>query len=519
MTIARYLDRIVKEYPDRLALIFGDRRWTYAKYGRAINRLANALASIGVTQGDRIAIFHTNCPEHAFTMFASARLGAMVCPMNCRLKGDELAYVLKDCEPSVVLVGKRYADQVMPITREINTTKRTLLIDALPGDPDSLHDLLSDVDDKQPNTDVSANVTALLLYSSGTTGKPKGVLHSHQNIIDRCEGRTTAFDDPSLEKTGLLAVPMFHITGIQVVVKTVASGGMLVTMPQFKIEDFLRTVQDEGVMMACVVPTMLEQIVEYPNLDKYNIESLKVLVYGGAATAPALIRKAMDKLPCMFIQGYGLTETSITWLQPSDHTAHASADRADTLTSVGRPVPGIEVAIVDDNDNQLRQRESGEIVARGAGVMQGYWRKEEETKEAMRGGWFHTGDMGYFDDEGYLYIIGRKKDLIIRGGENIAPLEIENILVTHPAVAEAAAFGIPDPKWGEIVASAVVLRPSREATAEELIEYCRQRIASYKKPERIFFLKALPRNAAGKVLKKDLRKISLNARQSRFLDG
>ncbi|UCD58476.1 MAG: AMP-binding protein, partial [Candidatus Hydrogenedentota bacterium] len=342
--------------------------------------------------------------------------------------------------------------------------------------------------------------------TSGTTGTHKGVMHSHTNIIQRCEARSTAFDDPSLEKIGLLAVPVFHVTGMQVLVKTAASGGTLVIMPQFRVEDFLRTVEAEGVMMAVVVPTMLEQVVEYPDLDKFNLDSLRVLVYGGAPISADLIRRAMRTLPCMFIQGYGLTEAGVTWLQPGEHSLEVPPGKHDRLESVGRAIPGIEIAIIDEAGRHLPPGETGEIIIRGATIMQGYWRLEEETARSIRDGWFYTGDIGFLDEDGFLFVSGRKKDIIIRGGENIAPLEVENVLMSHPAVADAAVFGIPDPKWGEIVAATVVLKPSEQASSKELIELCRQRIASFKKPERIFFAHSLPRNAAGKVLKTELRK-------------
>ena len=507
MTISKYLDRIVEKYPDRPAIVYDEKRWNYAEYAEAVDRFANALASAGVGRGDRIAVFNTNCPEHVFAPFAAARLGAVYSPMNCRLKGDELIHVLTDCEPSIVLVGKRYAEQVAEVTAGIETVKHTLVIDAAPGEPNSLHDFLLEAgDDSAPTVDVPDEAIALLLYTSGTTGAAKGVMHSHANIIRRIEGRQTAFDDETMEKTGLLAVPVFHVTGIQVIIKTAASGGTLAIMPQFKVEDFFRIIESEKVMMAVVVPTMLAQIVEYPDMDKFDLSSLRILAYGGSATSPDLIRKAMGKLPCMFSQGYGLTEVGVTWLPPTDHALDPPAGRRDPLESVGRAVPGLEIAIIDKEGNHLPVGETGEIVVRGGDVMDGYWRREEETARAVRHRWFRTGDSGYLDEEGFLFMAGRKKDIIIRGGENIAPIEIENVLMSHPAVSDAGAFGIPDPKWGEIVAAAIVLKRSAKASAEELTEFCRERMASYKKPERIFFMQALPRNASGKLLAKELRK-------------
>ncbi len=510
MTIARYLSRMASKYPDRCAIIFKGERWTYAEYESIVNRFANAFASIGVGRGDRIAVFHTNCPEHLFSLFAAAKLGAIYSPLNCRLKAGELSHVLTDCEPKIVLVGKRYAEQVTAVTKNIKTTKLTLVIDALPGEQASLHDFMVGADDSAPQADVPDDATALLMYTSGTTGAHKGVMHSHANLIQRCEGRTTPFDDDSLEKIVLLAVPVFHVTGVQVMIKTAATGGTLVIMPQFSVDDFLRTIEAEGVMMAVVVPTMLERIIEHPDLKNYNLDSLRIIAYGGSPISPQLIRKAMRTLPCMFTQGYGLTEAGVTWLGPQEHSLDPPPGRRDPLESVGRALPGLEIAIIDADGERLPSGQPGEIIIRGASVMQGYWRRNEDTAKCIRDGWFHTGDIGYLDEEGFLFISGRKKDIVIRGGENIAPIEVENVLASHPAVADAAVFGIPDEKWGEIVGAAVVLRPSGQATAEELIEYCRQRMASCKKPERIFFVDALPRNAAGKVVKTELKKTYAN---------
>jgi acyl-CoA synthetase (AMP-forming)/AMP-acid ligase II len=507
MTISKYLDGIVEKYPERPAIVFEGKRWNYAEYAGAVNRFANALAAAGVGRGDRIAVFNTNCPEHLFTPFAAARLGAVYSPLNCRLKGDELSHVLTDCEPSIVLVGKRYAEQVAKVTAGIKTVKHTLVIDAAPGEPNSLHDFLLEADNvSAPTDEVPDDATALLLYTSGTTGAAKGVMHSHANIIRRIESRQTVFDDDSVEKTGLLAVPVFHVTGIQVIIKTVASGGTLAIIPQFRVEDFFRTIETEKVMMAVVVPTMLAQIVEYPDIDKFDLSSLQILVYGGSAISPDLIREAMGKLPCMFSQGYGLTEVGVTWLPPTDHSLDPPAGRRDPLESVGRAVPGLEIAIIDEEGNHLPAGETGEIIVRGGDVMDGYWRRQEETARAVRDGWFYTGDSGYLDEAGFLFMAGRKKDIIIRGGENIAPIEVENVLMSHPAVGDAGVFAIPDPKWGEIVAAAVVLKKSAQASAKELTEFCRERMASYKKPERIFFVEDLPRNASGKLLAKELRK-------------
>jgi acyl-CoA synthetase (AMP-forming)/AMP-acid ligase II len=506
MSIARYLTETAANYPDRCAIVYEGKRWNYAEYESMANGMANAFASLA-EKGDRIAIFNTNCPEHLFCLFAAAKIGAMYSPLNCRLRGAELSHVLSDCRPALVLVGRRYAEQVTAVTGKIATNKRTLIIDAPHGEFDSLHDFVKEADDSVRNAPVSENEIALLMYTSGTTGAHKGVMYSHGSLMQRCESRKTAYDDPALEKTMLLVVPIFHITGMQLVVKTAASAGTLVIMPQFEVEKFLQIIEQESVTAAFVVPTMIEQIVEYPGLEKYDLESLRILVYGGAPASPDLIRKAMRKLHCAFIQGYGLTEASVTWLQPSEHQLDLEAGKHDLLQSVGKAVAGVEIAIVDDADKRLPPGQTGEILGRGTGVMQGYWQRDEDTARCFRNGWFRTGDLGFLDEEGYLFVTGRKKDLIIRGGENIAPLEVENVLTSHSAIAEAAVFGIPDARWGEIVAAAVVLKPSQEVKPEQLIEFCRQRIASYKKPERIFFLRSLPRNAAGKVVRAELKKI------------
>ncbi|MFC1820560.1 class I adenylate-forming enzyme family protein [Thermodesulfobacteriota bacterium] len=512
MTIARYLTRSASAYGDRCALVFGDRRWSYAEYEKNVNRFANAFAGAGVREGDRIAVFQTNCPEHIFTLFASAKLGAAYCPLNYRLKGKELAHVLDDSEPKIVLVGHRYAEQINQITASIKETKHTLIIDASPGEPGALQDFINDTDYRAPRGEIHDDATAILLYTSGTVDMPKGVMHSHANLIARCEGRKTPLDDPSIEKVGLIVTPVFHITGIQQMFKNAASASTLIIMPQFKVEDFLRIVETKNVMSVGLVPTMIHQIMEHPDQSGFNLDSLRVISYGGSSISPALIRKLMKRLPgCKFAQGYGLTEVGVTWLQPHEHTMDASPGQRDPMESVGRAIPGIEIAIVDDSGKRLAQGEIGEIIVVGSNIMQGYWCLEEENARAFRDGWFYTGDMGYLDPEGFLFISGRKKDLIIRGGENILPIEVENVLISHPDVADAAVFGIPNPRWGEIVAAAVVPEHSREVKADELIEFCRQQIASFKKPERIFITDTIPRNAAGKAVRKDLREAYTNS--------
>jgi len=352
-----------------------------------------------------------------------------------------------------------------------------------------------------------------LMYTAGTTGRPKGVPLRHSAfVVYVLENVEPA--NPEIEEKNLLTVPLYHVAGIQAMLAAVYGGRTLVLMSQFEVKEWLETVQREQATRAMLVPTMLKRIIDDPDFIKYDLTSLQVITYGAAPMPFEVINKAIELMPWVrFINAFGQTETAstITTLGPEDHIIEGTEEEREKklkrlTSSIGRPLPDVEVKIVDEENNPLPPHEVGEIVARGPRIITGYWGDEEKTSQLLTSdGWLHTGDMGWMDEEGYIYLAGRGDDMIIRGGENISPEEVENVLYSYPKIEEAAVIGVTDPEWGQQPRAIVVLKKGEEASAEEIMEYCRSKLATFKRPTSVVFVDALPRNPMGKVLKRVLR--------------
>ena len=351
------------------------------------------------------------------------------------------------------------------------------------------------------------------MYTAGTTGRPKGVPLRHSGFVSYVlESVEPA--NPDVEERNLLSVPLYHIAGIQAMLAAVYGGRTLVLMRQFEVKEWMETVQQERVTRAMLVPTMLKWVVENPEFKEYDLKSLKVITYGAAPMPFEVINRAINELPWVrFINAFGQTETAstITSLGPEDHIIEGTDEEREKklkrlTSSIGRPLPDVEVKIVDEEGNALSTSEVGEILAKGPRIMAGYWGDEQKTSQVLTSdGWLRTGDKGWMDEEGYIYLAGRGDDMIIRGGENISPEEVENVLYSHPKIEEAAVIGVSDPDWGQEPRAIVVLKKGESGTEEELIEYCRSRLTGFKRPRSVIFVDSLPRNQLGKVLKKELR--------------
>jgi acyl-CoA synthetase (AMP-forming)/AMP-acid ligase II len=353
----------------------------------------------------------------------------------------------------------------------------------------------------------------ILMYTSGTTGRPKGVPLRHSGFVSYVLENVEPAS-PDVEERNLLTVPLYHVAGIQAMLASVYGGRTLVLMRQFETEEWMGMVQQEKVTRAMLVPTMLKWVIEHPDFKKYDLSSLKVITYGAAPMPFEVIRKAIAKMPWVrFINAFGQTETAstITALGPEDHVLEGTEEEIERklkrlTSSVGRPLPDVELRIVNEQGKALPVYEVGEILAKGPRVMKGYWEDAEKTNKVITDdGWLRTGDQGWMDEEGYLYLAGRSDDMIIRGGENISPEEIEDVLRSCPKIEEAAVIGVPDPEWGQEPRAIVVLKKGESATAGEIMEYCRDRLAGFKRPRSIVFLDSLPRNQMGKILKKELK--------------
>ena len=498
--------------PDRTAMVFEDERLTYLQLQERVVRLSNALADLGVGKGDRVATVQVNCHQMAEIYFAAARLDAIFVPLNFRARGPELAHMLNAAEPAVLLAGGRYIDLLEGIKNEVVPSNYTVsLEDRRSGEWLFYDDLLqasSPVESRFPGDDDED--ATVLMFTAGTTGAAKGVVLSHQSFTSYLLANASP-PDPDVEERNLLSVPIYHVAGLQSVMASVYGGRTLIIMRQFEPEGWMQLVQEERVNRAMMVPTMLKQLLDHPRFHDYDLSSLDVLTYGAAPMPLEVVRRAIAEFPgTRFINAFGQTETAstITMLPPDDHVLEGSQEEVERklkrLTSIGKPLDDVEVAIVDEEGAPLPPGQVGEIVATGGRIMTGYWHEETATREAIRGGWLYTGDLGYQDGDGYIYLAGRAKDFIKRGGEMVSPEEVERVLMSYPGVDDAAVIGAPDLDWGERV-RAVVVRRDEAVREEQIIDHCRQRLAGFKRPESIVFVDELPRNPLGKVLKRVLR--------------
>ena len=497
--------------PDRIATIFEGQRQSYGELQERVMRLADALANLGVGPGDRVGTIHVNCPQHIEAYFASAMLGAMYVPMNYRVRADELTYMLNNAAPKVMFMGARYVDLVQSVAPQVESVKQYVALEDGESPWPSYEELLASASAEERFPQADEDNSTIILFTAGTTGEPKGVVLTHNSFSSYILSSVSPAD-PDVEERNILTVPLHHIAGIQAVLSAVYSGRSLIIQRQFDPKEWMDLVQSERANRAMMVPTMLKQLLDHPEFHQHDLSSLEVITYGAAPMPVPVIRRAIQEFPGVrFINAFGQTETAstITMLPPEDHVLEGSPEEVELklkrLASIGRPLDDVEVRIVDEEGGDVPVGETGEIVARGERLMKGYWGNEAATKEAVRNGWLYTGDLGSFDEDGYIYLAGRAKDFIKRGGEMIAPEEVEQLLHSHPAVEEAAIIGVPDEDWGERVRAVVVAKEGSQVTEEELIEYCHERLASFKRPESVVFISELPRNPLGKVLKRVLR--------------
>jgi long-chain acyl-CoA synthetase len=491
LNLAETITGSAERHPDRPALRLGDTDVTYAELDRDSARLATLLRGNGVERGDRVAIMLPNVPQFPISYYGILRAGGIVVPMNVLLKKREISFFLEDSGARLLLAWHGF-------TEEARAGAEQASAELIEVEPAAFSKTLEGMEVAPGLADTDESDTAVILYTSGTTGQPKGAELTHLNLSLNAEIVADTLTEVGPEDVVLGALPQFHSFGQTATLNaSLREGACVVMLPRFDPGDALEAMQRERVTVFQGVPTMYGAMLNHPGREGFDTSSLDNCMTGGAAMPVEVMRGFEEAFDCKILEGYGLSETSPV-------ACSNRPDRERKPGSIGVPVRGVEMQIVDEDDNPLPTGEPGEVVIRGHNIMKGYWKRPDATAEAMRGGWFHSGDIGRTDEDGYFYIVDRKKDLIIRGGYNVFPREVEEVLYEHPAVREAAVVGIPDDSLGEEVGAAVVLRDGASASAEDLSQHVKSELAAYKYPRQVWFLDELPKGPTGKILKREI---------------
>jgi len=494
-------------FPDREILVSPEKRLTAKEVLDRSFRLANAFLDLGLKKGDKMGVLMKNSCQSVESFCGIMCAGMARVPLNMRNSAREHLYILNNSETTAVMVSSEFTGIIQSIRSEAETLKHVICVDGTPPSGTlNYEDLIVKASPQEPDVEIKDDDIFRLSYTSGTTGVPKGVVQ--HNGAAMTSFYNVLLDGLDIKKDDSVALtsPVTHASGAMILPHFIR-GAKVVILPGFDSKKLLETVEKERITTLYLVPTTIVMLLNDPDLKKYDLSSVKSIRYGASPIAPDVLRQAIDAFGNVFLQGYGLTEGSmpLTLLTKEDHILDGSEKKLKRLSSVGREVTVAKVRIMGEDGQLLPPGEIGEIVARSDQVMREYWKNPEATAEAFQGGWLHTRDMGYMDEDGYVFLVDRKGDMIVSGGFNVYPKEVEDVLYMHPAVLEAAVFGVPDPKWGETVKAAVALKKGMSATEEEVIEFCKNHLAGYKKPTSVDFIDALPKNDNGKILRKDLK--------------
>ena len=490
-----------RKQPKKDAIIFGDWRESFKEYNGRINSIANALYDMGVKKGDKVAILSDICPQYAEMYFAVAKGGFVIVPLNYRLAESELSKIINDSEANTLIVKKIYLEKILPIRKQLGKIKNYICIG---GEAESFLDyetLVKKFPADEPNVKIHEDETLWLLYTSGTTGRAKGVELTHRGLCWAAIITTLAYDHLEPDDIGLLFAPPHALGFSNTLMTHWYIGSTVVLLERFEPLEVMKAIEQFKITSFWAVPTMLRMMIKHPDFFRYDLSSLRSIFYAGAPISEDLQKEIINAFGPILTQGFGQTESGgpLTFISKRNHL------RIEKRRSVGKPYPGVDLRIVDENDNDVPIGEAGEIVFRGDLAMKGYWNAPEANVEVFKGGWVHTGDIGKLDEDGYLYLVDRKKDMIVSGGTNIFSKEVEEVINEHPAVAESAVIGVPDEHWGEAIMAIVILREGTTLTQDELLEFCKDKMGSYKRPKSVEFVTEFPRNPTGKILKPILR--------------
>lgn len=494
-------------YPNQEAFVYGKTRITFSEFNTRVNKLIHALHDMGVKKGDVLGILSWSCLGFVEVYGVSMKGGFIASPFNPRLQAKELEYIINYSEANTIFVGPELVEVANALRPRLSKVKNFISLESPAPEMIAHDDLFASHSGEEPDVQVDEDDPICIIYTSGTTGVPRGALYTQRRFME--DTKTLVIDmglQPGDKRVQI--TPLFHIAGNTHFRSSLYTAGCNIILKFFDAAAALKIIQDERATHMDFVPTHLVAMLNLPDLKKYDISSIKFLWYGASPMPLEVLKKGMKVFGPIIAQGYGQSESgpAISHLSKEDHNVlDRPEEEQKKLMSAGRPDIGVQVRIVDDDGNDVLPSVVGEITVRSKQIMVEYWHKPEETQANVVNGWLYTGDMGYYDDEGYIYIVDRKKDMIISGGENIYPREVEEILYRHPAVMEATVIGIPDPYWVERVHAIVVTKKGASTTAEEIIAFCKKHIAGYKTPKSVEFVDSLPKNPAGKILKREIR--------------
>jgi len=491
LNLASIVTESAAKVPDLPAIRLGDAELSYAALDDLSARMATLLTEKGLEAGDRVGVMLPNVPQFPIAYYGVLRAGGVVVPMNVLLKRREIAFYLEDSGSKLLLAWHGFMAEAEGGAADAG-------VDLIEVEPESFAALLAEREPTPGLADTAADDTAVILYTSGTTGKPKGAELTHANLLRNADVSSRTTSEIAAGDVVFGGLPLFHSFGQTVSMNaSLMVGACLTLVPKFDPGEALETMQRDRVTHFYGVPTMYGALLHHPERESYDTSALRTCITGGASMPVEVLRGFEDAFGAIVLEGYGLSETS-----PVSSSNHP--DRERKPGSIGTPLEGVEMKVFDEDDNEVAQGEVGEIVIRGHNIMKGYWQRPDATAEAMRGGWFHSGDMAKVDEEGYFYIVDRKKDLIIRGGYNVYPREVEEVLYEHPKIREAAVIGVPHDQWGEEIGAAIVLHEGEELEPDEVSAYVKERIAAYKYPRLVWFIEELPKGPTGKILKREI---------------
>jgi long-chain acyl-CoA synthetase len=508
-TFADIIYRNAILYPDSEAFVCGSERISFRRFNERVNRLIHGLQALGIQKGDVIGILSWNRLEYPEVFGAAMKGGFILAHFNPRLQAEELIHVMNDSEARVVFLGPEFGEMMARIHKHLSMAELFLTFGDVEGRMIAYREMLESHSNEEPEPNIREEDPLVILYTSGTTGLPRGAIYTHRQ---KMENTCIKALDIGVEfgDRHLVVLPMFHIGGDSHIWPFFLMGGcnVIVPRPSFDPVEALQMIAEERITDVHIVPTQLISLLNLPDIEQYDLHCLKRIWYAASPMPTEVLKRGLSVFGPIFMQGYGQTESGpdVTVLSRANHRYSGESTEAQSvLASCGQPCIRVHVRIVDDDGRDVKAGTIGEIIVESKRIMTEYWRKPDETKETIRDGWLHTGDMGYYDEKGFIYIADRKKDMIITGGENVYPKQVEDVLYRYPAVKEAAVIGVPDPYWVERVHALVVLKENVQAAEEDIISFCKEHIAHYKAPKTVEFVESLPKNPQGKILKREIR--------------